>query len=286
MTLSTLQRDAFEKLICLIEEHWKEIEIISAGLCVDKGWHSPQGKFKAFELDYVSEGKIQVEIGCKKFNVCKGELYLTDLSLLNSCNDSKFHSYYISFGTSNQEIYTLIRQCFNNLNGLVIQAGYLELERHFHEFHTEFSIKRAHNEILVKYGFMVFLVKLLRSMSSQLSNEQTVKLHIRHEKMAESIIEYLNVNCTEHISLNELGKLYSLNPRYLDNVFKKITGMTIIKFLIKLRIEKSKRMLDLTLSNITDIALDTGFNDSQHFCKTFKASEGITPTEYRNRNNG
>ena len=59
-----------------------------------------------------------------------------------------------------------------------------------------------------------------------------------------------------------------------------MTGLTIQQYLIRLRIGKAKKLLCATSYSITDIALETGFCDCQHFCKVFKQLEGITPTQY------
>lgn len=51
-----------------------------------------------------------------------------------------------------------------------------------------------------------------------------------------------------------------------------------------LRMEKAKAMLINTNMNITEIAYETGFNNSNYFSSLFKKTVGITAKEYRGSN--
>ena len=86
------------------------------------------------------------------------------------------------------------------------------------------------------------------------------------------------------IQIFDRDKVFAIeNPGYekLNLIFKSLTGTTIMSYLISFRIGKAKRLLQFTESDVTDIALGTGFYDSQHFGKTFKNRVGCTPTQFR-----
>jgi len=58
--------------------------------------------------------------------------------------------------------------------------------------------------------------------------------------------------------------------------------MSVFKFLINLRIQKSKELMTLFPDmTIREVAERAGFNDTSYFCLVFKKVEGITPTEFR-----
>jgi transcriptional regulator GlxA family with amidase domain len=65
--------------------------------------------------------------------------------------------------------------------------------------------------------------------------------------------------------------------------FRQATGRSPVEFLIGLRIEAAKRLLRQGDLGMTEIALETGFGDSNYFARKFRESTGRTPTEYRQR---
>lgn len=63
--------------------------------------------------------------------------------------------------------------------------------------------------------------------------------------------------------------------------FKKNIGQSPMEYLIKYRLNQSKKLLLETDMTITDICQQCGFSDSAYFGKVFRRSFGITPGEYR-----
>ena len=64
-------------------------------------------------------------------------------------------------------------------------------------------------------------------------------------------------------------------------MFKSSSGMTIRAYANLLKLEDAKKLLSETDLSITEIALDTGFNDVSYFIKLFKKQFGISPLKYR-----
>ena len=95
------------------------------------------------------------------------------------------------------------------------------------------------------------------------------------------LIIYMQNNYNRNISLEELGKLVNLHPRYLCTLFRQVSGKNVGDLICEIRIEKAKRLLLYTSLSITEIALDIGFSDSQYFSKVFHRSEGLSPSAYR-----
>ena len=52
-------------------------------------------------------------------------------------------------------------------------------------------------------------------------------------------------------------------------------------YLQKVRITKARDMLKTQDRSITQIAMDTGFNDAAYFSLVFRKQTGTTPSEYR-----
>ena len=69
----------------------------------------------------------------------------------------------------------------------------------------------------------------------------------------------------------------------LQKGFKKISGMTVYTFVRKARFSKAVRLLETTDRNVTDIALDVGYENPGQFAKMFREHAGITPLAYRHQ---
>ncbi len=97
-------------------------------------------------------------------------------------------------------------------------------------------------------------------------------------------IQYIRAHYDERITLeNVAGKVY-LSPAYFSRIFSKATGEAFSVYLNRVRIEKSKELLINTKAKLTDIALSVGYGDQSYFCRVFRRIVGISPMQYRRKN--
>lgn len=96
-----------------------------------------------------------------------------------------------------------------------------------------------------------------------------------------SIKEYFKANYSEKITMKALSDKYFLSEAHLQKQFKKHAGTSPANYLKQLRIEKAKQLLRTTPDSIAEIAEKSGFGDTSYFILVFKASESVTPLEYR-----
>lgn len=92
---------------------------------------------------------------------------------------------------------------------------------------------------------------------------------------------YLDENYSRKISLDELAEKFFINKYYLTRIFKECMGITVNNYILSKRITASKQILRFSDKGMDEIGYETGFGDSQYFCRMFKKVEGITPGEYR-----
>lgn len=94
---------------------------------------------------------------------------------------------------------------------------------------------------------------------------------------------YINDNIINDISLEQISKALFMNKSYLCRQFKKATGMTVIEYIKNRRLSMAKKKLQFTDLSISNIAFVCGFSNFSQFSTFFKKSEGITPTQYREK---
>lgn len=96
-----------------------------------------------------------------------------------------------------------------------------------------------------------------------------------------TLVSYMKEHCQEPLTLQQLADLIDCNSQYLCRFFREIAGVSPIRYLIALRIDRACTLLAGTSRPITDIALDCGFENISYFIRTFRAHRGCTPREYR-----
>ena len=72
-----------------------------------------------------------------------------------------------------------------------------------------------------------------------------------------------------------------MSKPHFARVFKRTTGMPPVQFILGIRIERAKELLDFTDMPVTEIAEASGFYDQNYFARTFKKITGVSPTQYR-----
>ena len=123
----------------------------------------------------------------------------------------------------------------------------------------------------------------------------TLVLRIRREKLQERMdnsrkmlknaIAYMNANFTHpDLSLDNLCDAVGISVSYLSLLFKKHTGQSFVKNLTHLRLEKAKELLRYSGNRIIEIAEECGYRDVYYFSHSFKKNEGLSPRQYREKN--
>jgi AraC family L-rhamnose operon transcriptional activator RhaR len=105
--------------------------------------------------------------------------------------------------------------------------------------------------------------------------------HVTPSARLVQMLQYLRHNCTQAIDLDEVAHRFGYSPRNLRRVFRDATATTPHDYLVKLRLAHAMRALRSSEDNVTDVALASGFNDSNYFSYSFRKLIGISPSEYR-----
>lgn len=94
---------------------------------------------------------------------------------------------------------------------------------------------------------------------------------------------YIDAHYTEDISIEELGNRNGKSANYISHIFKKETGIPIVSYINKLRIEEACNLLRNTDLTVYEIARVVGFKNHNYFAKIFKQFSDVTPLEYRKK---
>jgi AraC family transcriptional regulator len=112
--------------------------------------------------------------------------------------------------------------------------------------------------------------------NSQLPNMSQPQLRI--------VLEYLDANFAQPIGLVELANIIGLSVSHFSRLFRQSTGYSPYQYLIRLRCEKGRALLETGNFNITQIAQAVGFFDHSHFVRHFKRLYHMTPQQWVGNN--
>lgn len=98
---------------------------------------------------------------------------------------------------------------------------------------------------------------------------------------ARKAADYIAAHLDEELRVAEVAREVGVAPAYLQRVFRQAMNLTMVEYLNRLRIERSKQLLMFTDEPIMDVAVAAGFNSRQHFFRVFNAQVGMSPQKFR-----
>lgn len=86
----------------------------------------------------------------------------------------------------------------------------------------------------------------------------------------------------ENVNPNELAQSLCMSPRQLNRKIITITGDSLSKYIMHIRMQHAKRLLDSDANlSIAEVAHRCGFNENSNFTRSFKTYYNLTPSQYR-----
>ena len=136
-----------------------------------------------------------------------------------------------------------------------------------------------HTDLNVPLFLEASLLQLL-SLSSPPSNEGDSE-PAKKEKRVSLAVEYIAENFRDpDLSLVSISKATGTNDKYLQRIFKKEMGITIYRYIAKLRMDAAITLLNTSNYNVNEISEFVGYNDRRTFTEAFKKQFGISPTKF------
>ncbi len=91
---------------------------------------------------------------------------------------------------------------------------------------------------------------------------------------------YIDAHIGEHISLDDLARQAGISRFHFARQFRLTTGESPMGYLRRVRIERSKSILQSRETTIAEIAATLGFSDQSHFTRTFGRLVGVSPGSF------
>lgn len=124
----------------------------------------------------------------------------------------------------------------------------------------------------------------LLSDSTSLPEAESSLESLSSEEIVEGIRDYIESNYCQNFKLSLFEEKYHFSAAYLTKLFRSMYGYSIYEYVLKIRMERAKKLLENPDIKILDIAERLGYTDNHYFSKAFKNYYHISPTQYRSSN--
>jgi AraC-like DNA-binding protein len=97
--------------------------------------------------------------------------------------------------------------------------------------------------------------------------------------------QYMHTHYTENISVKDVANYIGFHRSHFTSSFVNEVGISPIKYLLKLKMEKASKLLSKDTYTITEIAYSLGYSDLYSFSRAFKNYYGSSPKQYEKTKN-
>ena len=248
-------------------------------------------KIGAFEISYVLSGEGQCRLGEQMHDVKEGMLILT--------NPYEPHSY-ASVSDKPMVLLTVqihrlfVRRYIDCVPKLVFNGSAInDLPKEQYDEVVRLLLQTAVNFFddgqeypFDTLGYAVCLMgKLVSCLEWKLEERADSTEKELQKNRARRLIDYIDENYRQKITLTELADMEGITPTYLSHFFKKTFGVSFQQYLSMQRFEKALVLMNTRSISMVEICLNCGFSDSRYLETACRRAFGCSVAEYRSRLN-
>ena len=153
------------------------------------------------------------------------------------------------------------------------------------QIRTFINIYNRHEDLELKNGRDILEKAMILEMFAHIydmfyDGQEISPTDSRSMEVVTKLIGYIDTHIAEDLSLENLAEYVSFSTFHLSRMFKRYTGTTLNKYIITKRIDKAKLLLRGPMS-ITYVSKEVGFNNYNHFYRTFKNVTGVSPADFK-----
>lgn len=248
-------------------------------------WFKPQNgrMLQEFQLLYITSGEGVFESSsCKSIKVPAGSilfLFPGEWHTYHPSSSKGWDEYWIGF--NGDVIKKLVSNGFISKNNPLINIGFNEQIIALFKQGIEVSSfqKTAYQQMLA--GITVNLISYIHYIekNNAFRDKETVMLIEKARMMMREHQE-------DHASPQMIAKKLNLSYSWFRRIFKQYTGLSPAQYLLEIKIQKSKEMLNSSSMTIKEIAYALNFQNVSYFVTFFKTRTGIPPSDYRSKAHG
>ncbi len=230
-----------------------------------------------YEFEYITEDGGVSYIENNSFPIQKGSVICAKPGLLRH-TDFPFKCLYIHAVIEDESLRTLL----HSVPSFYSPSNSNDFESAFRSLISESKLPKYCNDIDIAINFLEIL-SLYLSISQSPTNRSSNSN--KHMEIIHRAISFIDENCAQNITLDDIASYVHLSKIYFHNFFLKATGQTPHEYLISKRISNVKFLLTTTDKSFSEIASDCGFSSQAYMTYVFKKKMHCTPMQYKKKLN-
>jgi len=250
--------------------------------CVDWHWHNE------LEFVYIESGDVAFDVGDSHFMLSTGQGIMINSKVLHKLHsesdaiipnflfkpsfiapaDSLIYEKYVKpILVSSLDYIIFSENIAWQLNVIEIMKKIITLQN------TD-----CNREISVAMLIQQLWIQFLDNLSFKTTEDKSA---VVSRTRLQLMMQYINNHYSENISLEDIAKSASISKSLALHLFRDNIKETPVNYLINYRLKQGAMLLVTTEKKVATISSDVGFNNVDHFCRSFKKAYGVTPSEYR-----
>lgn len=145
----------------------------------------------------------------------------------------------------------------------------------------EFKNQDDEYRLAIKGLMLEFFAILLREEIDETNSNIVTDEKVKYYNVIEPAIQKIRTCYREKLTLEELASLCNTSKHHFCRIFKKVTNMTVVQYVLDYRCKMADLMLTYSDKSISEIADACGYEDESYFCRCYKKKNGISP--YKNK---
>lgn len=239
-----------------------------------------------FEIYYVDRGNCRFMVENNIYDLRKGDFLLIPPDVLHYTRylDGPCKKYGIYFRSD--DISPQVSAAMPGGSSFFYETRIFQLPD-AHHYQAELLLDRMLTEEKIEDSrteamLYLQLQELLLFCSRNCSFLQDIPANIRTtDRQIVLAARYISDHYMEPISAADIASAAGFSPNYLSKRFREAAGIGVHEYLMFVRLQHAALDLVSTNDSITEIALRSGFSDSNYFKDAFKKKYGTTPSAYR-----
>lgn len=138
-------------------------------------------------------------------------------------------------------------------------------------------------EYLNQFTCLSDILKWLQNFCDQLCQLLDDRKNHTSDKLIEKAKRYIDEHYTEKLTLAQIAEQLNISAGHLSTSFRKYTGVTLSDYIVGVKIEHAKELIDSHQYLMYEISDMLGFETPYYFSKVFKKVAGVSPREYEKR---
>ncbi len=125
------------------------------------------------------------------------------------------------------------------------------------------------------------LLQMLGVLKAAVSAERKGNRDLRPEDYAAAMKHFMDTNFQKPISVSQVTAYSGLERSYSSRIFKSVTGLTIQRYLIELRMSRARELLASGALSVAEVACSVGYDQYATFERCFRREHGYPPGSCR-----